>query len=319
MNHLLHFVEAARSGSFTEAAARLRVSTAAVSRSVARLEQEIEARLFNRTTRRLSLTYDGRIFLEQVTEGLDKLAMAKDVLSGLQARAEGTLKVSLPNAFCKHYMMPRLPSFLAAHPKLNLEMHVGDYGVDLLAGGFDIAVQYGKPPETGYILRALGVMRVVLMASPAYLARRGTPRTVSDLAGHDCIGMRNASGSAAFVWDLSSGKDGGKSIKFEPGGRCFVNSQLDTAIYAALHGAGITPCDVVAAQRYLEDGSLQIVLPDYEVADGGELFMLYAHRKFLPVKVRAFADFLVEVAKLGLRDPAFNPYRYTAEGVSANR
>jgi LysR family transcriptional activator of dmlA len=319
LNHLLHFVEAARSGSFTEAATKLRVSVAAVSRSVAILEQEIGARLFNRSTRRLNLTDDGQFFLEHVVDGLDTLSTAKEVLKDHNGKTGGKLSVSLPNAFCKHYMMPHLPDFLAAFPELELDLHVGDYTTDLLAGGFDVVVQHGQPPETGYIRRSLGHFKIMLMASPSYIAKRGVPATVADLSGHECLGMRNALGAAALSWELIRTDAAGAAERFQPAGRCFVNSQLDTAIYAALHGVGITPCDIGAARRHLEDGSLKIVLPNYQFVNDSELCLLYPHRRFLPARVRIFADFLIKVSEIEMRDATFDVDKYAARSRQLSR
>lgn len=308
-------MEAARCGSFTETAARLRMSIAAISRSIARLEAEVDARLFNRTTRRLNLTADGQSFLAEISEGLEKLNAAKDRLHEGHHRVSGTLKVLLPNSFCKHYMMPDLPDFLAAHPDLHLDMHVEDYAVDLLDGGFEVAVQYGQPPTTGYISRALGAMHIVLVASPAYLARRGVPRCIADLDGHERISLRASSGATPFMWTLervAEGPDKGEHILHRPNGRCFVNSQLDASIHAAVCGVGITPTDIVAVRRYLESGELRIVLPDFAIPYGGELFLLYPHRDHLPLRVRSFIDFLIQVSRERLPCGDFNPARFAA-------
>ena len=141
------FMEAAQCGSFTETAARMRLSVAAISRAIARLEQDLDCRLFNRTTRRLALTAEGELALGEVRAGMERLRGAKLLIGEQQHRATGTLKVLLPNSFAKHYMMPELPAFLERYPQLDLDMYIEDFGSDILAGGFEVAVQYA--PEIG--------------------------------------------------------------------------------------------------------------------------------------------------------------------------
>src|SRR6218665_920058 len=156
----------------------MRLSGAAVSRAIARLEGHMDCRLFNRTTRRLNLTAEGQLALTEVQAGVERLRNARLMIHEQRQRASGTLKVLLPNAFSKHYMMPDLPDFLEQYPGLDLDMYVEDFGVDLLTGGFEVAVQYAPVPTNGYISRSLGAMEMVLLASPAYLPRPRVPRPI---------------------------------------------------------------------------------------------------------------------------------------------
>jgi LysR family transcriptional regulator, transcriptional activator for dmlA len=305
------FVAAARCGSFTEAAASMRLSVSAVSRTIARLEDDLGARLFNRTTRRLNLTAEGQLMLVEATAGIERLRNAKALLHEQQHRASGTLKVLLPNAFCKHYMMPDLPEFLERHPELELDMYVEDYGTDLLAGGFDVAVQYGPVPANGYISRALGNMEVLLVASPAYIEKHGKPSEVEDLERHARINLRGTTGGAPYPWDLQH-IEGGPIIRHRPAGRCFVNSQLDAIIHAALHGVGIAPSDVRTIERYLHSGELKVVLPEYRMVGGGEVILLYAHREYLPLKSRVFIDFLADISQRRMKVAIFDSLAFAA-------
>jgi DNA-binding transcriptional LysR family regulator len=193
---------------------------------------------------------------------------------------------------------------MLAHPDLTIDMHVNDYGVDPVGGGFEVAVQFGRPPETFYISRYLGTTQLVLVASPAYLARMGVPQTIADLGKHECIGLRGPTASTPFAWHLTrlvENLPGPATTIYHPQGRCFISSQLDTAIYAALNGLGISPIDIRAAQRYLDTGQLKIVLPDFELNRGGELYLLYPHRDHLPMRCRVFIDFVISVAALELK------------------
>ena len=267
---------------------------------MARLEEQLDARLFNRTTRRLSLTEDGETFLAGVREGLERFEAAEELLRAKRSHASGTLKVLLPNTFCKNYIMPELPAFMRKYPDISFELHVDDFGADLLQGGYELSVQFGRPPDTNYITRYLGSTQVVLAASPDYIRRMGAPRSIAELDRHECIQLRGATSSTAFPWHLTRAANaapGEEPVVYRPKGRCFINSQFDTAIFAAVQGVGITPIDLVAAERFLREGTLQIVLPEYELARGGELFLLYPHRDHVSLRCRAFIDFVVEVAQ----------------------
>lgn len=270
----------------------------------------MDVRLFNRTTRRINLTAEGQLALGEISEGLDRLHNARNLIHEQRQRASGTLKVLLPNAFSKHYMMPDLAEFLERHPSLSLDMHVEDFGTDLLAGGFEVAVQYGFPPPNGYISRSLGAMEIVLVASPAYLERHGVPRSIADLDGHKRLNLRGA-GGLPYLWQLQRA-EGGPVTAHRPAGQCFVNSQLDAIIHAAICGLGVGPSDLRAVERYLQSGDLKVVLPDYRVVSGGEVTMLYPHRDHVPLKARVFMDFVVDIARRRFKVPPEIVTRFAA-------
>ena len=184
------FVTAAHSGSFTETASRMRLSVAAVSRAITRLEASMDSRLFNRTTRRLHLTAEGQLALTEVMAGMDRLRNARVLLQDQRQRPSGTIKVLLPIAFAKHYVMPEIPAVLECYPDIDIDMYIEDFGSDLLAGGYDVVVQHRPVPETGYISRSLGSLEIALLASPAYLKRYGVPQTIADLETHSRIQIR---------------------------------------------------------------------------------------------------------------------------------
>jgi DNA-binding transcriptional LysR family regulator len=304
------FTEAARGSSFAEAAGRLKISTAAVSRAILRLERQLDCRLFNRSTRHLSLTEDGKFFLDEISGGLEALAVANERMRERRNIVSGTLKVFMPNAFAKNHVMPQLAPFLDRYPALRLDLHVVDLPPDLLCNGFDAAVQVGSPQSSSYICRNLGAFRVALVASPAYLGAHGTPRTPADLADHACVNTIS-SGGGALRWRLSRvGAPAPDIVEHVPTGRCFVQSQVDTVVQAAVYGVGIVPTDVVAARRYLDSGELKVVLPEYEVLLPDSLFAVYPHREHLPLKVRAFLDLVAAAASQSLQAEWFDPWRY---------
>lgn len=302
------FMVTARKSSFTEAAGELRMSVATVSRAILRLEQTIDCRLFNRTTRRLSLTEEGKLAFSEISAGMYHLRNIRAQLQEKRDTAAGTVRVLLPNGFAKNYLMPALPAFLAQYPRIDLDITVEDFGYDLLAGGFDVAVQHGPVPENGYIMRTLGNMRIILVASPDYLARYGNPACVADLAHHQCMQSRQRKNGPKFIWQLLNQRTG-ESFSHEPHGRMFMNSQLDASIFAAIAGIGIAPSDILTVLPHLLSGELKVVLPDHELT-GGTMFMLYPHRDHVPLSVRSFMQLIADGGPRWLRLESFDAHRF---------
>lgn len=198
---LTSFLEAASAGSFTAAAARLGLSPAAVSKNVIKLEAELGVRLFNRHTRRIRLTPEGEAFAEQARAALRAL---DDALAGVreaQAEPSGKVRISVGAAFGRQHVMPALPALLARHPRLEIELTLDNRNIDLVAEGYDIGIRGGVVRDSSLVSRF--VCALALVASPDYLARRGMPQTAAELAGHECIGVRFASGGPA-TWKLRS-------------------------------------------------------------------------------------------------------------------
>jgi LysR family transcriptional regulator for bpeEF and oprC len=304
------FAEAARCGSFTETAASLGTSAATVSRTIAQLEEDICVRLFNRTTRRLQLTDEGRKYLAEVTACLSRLEHAHEELRHVQEHPSGKIRALLQETFCKHYVLPELPDFMKRYPEIEIDIHTQEEGSDLLLGGYDVAVQPHKPPKNSYIFRKLGGVPIILAASPAYLASRGAPRIVADLESHECLRLGNTI-EGSMPWTLASRRDPAAVTTYRPQSRCFFSGQFDAVIFAAVNGLGIAPVEVGAAMRYLESDQLKIVLPDYRLV-GFELFLIYPHRERLPRRTRVFIDFIAEVAAKRLSCSKFDPHAYAA-------
>lgn len=312
LNQLRLFMAVAQHGSFTIAAKAEKLSVASVSRSIAQLEQAIDCRLFNRTTRRLNLTTEGQMFLKEVSEGIDRLHHAVDVIHAQRQHAAGILKIAMIDTFAKYCLLPDLPDFQERYPDISLDLYVEDFGSDLLSGGFDVVVRSGTSSATGYISRGLGEIDIVLVASPEYLARRGVPRRIGDLDEHECINLRGLEGAGTFPWVMQHATDPTRVQVYHPKGRTIYNNHLEVAIHAALNGVGIGPSDVRAVHRYLLSGELKIVLPDYRLALGNQIVLLYPHRDLLPVKTRVFIDFVVDVARRKIKVLAFEPHAYSA-------
>lgn len=303
------FRQTARFGSFTEAAAHIGRSAASVSRSIARLEDEVGVRLFHRTTRHLQLTAEGEAYLAEIDAGLDRIEAAGELLQKSQEEAIGNVRILLPDTFCKNFAVPLMAGFLAEHPRLSLDVQVQEFGSDPIEGGYDVALQFESPRDNSYISRRLGTLQIILAASPDYIARHGVPQTVADLREHECINL-GLTANHPLEWHLVSTK-GNDAVRFKPQGRSFFSGQFDAGILAAVHGMGIMQMDVAAALPHLERGTLKVVLPDYEIM-GAELHLLYPHRDHLPRKTRVVIDFLAQAAQGKLRPAWFDPAAFAA-------
>lgn len=302
LNELLAFVQVLRSGSFTAAANRLGISTTAVSKSVTRLERRLETRLINRTTRSISPTAEGLLFFEHVEAGLNRIDQAVDLVREAREGPSGLIRVSSVTYFGRHLLLPLVPDFLEAQPKVSLEINMNDSMPDLVSEGFDVGIVHGRPAETRYVCRSLYRLPLVLVASASYLSRNGEPRRPEDLAGHDCIVVLRLSGER-YGWSFSPAGQGRSSKPSErhmhyPKGRLVLSKQVDTAVDAALMGLGITVAFVESVLPHLESGRLRVLLPEFQVDDDGhsddEIFVQYPHREYMSAKVRVFVDFLVE-------------------------
>lgn len=297
---LIPFVQTVKSGSFTAAAKQLGISTTAVSKSIARLERRLDTRLFNRTTRRLHLTAEGQLFYDHVDAGLARVRQASALLRDAREGPVGTLRISTVTYFGRYFLMPLVPDFLTAYPKVDLEININDAMPDLVEEGFDIGIVHGKPKETRYVSRRLYRLPLVLVASPEYLARKGEPNTPQELTSHDCVVAVGPAGRAAWSFQLASppGAETEKRYLHYPTGRVVVSKLLDTVVDAALMGLGVTVAFVESVLPHLQNGRLRVLLPDYLIEDQGdasvEIYLQYPHREYVSLKVRALADFLVE-------------------------
>ena len=281
------FAGVADAGSFVGAADALGMSKAAVSRHVSDLEQRLGVRLMQRTTRKLSLTPEGEVFLSRCRDILASIEASEAELSTRTASASGLLKVSVPVSFATRHLAPLWSDFLAAHPRLTLDVQLADRVVDLVDEGFDLAVRIARLPDSSLVSRKLASTRLVLCAAPSYLRRRGTPRHPDDLAAHDVIGYSLL--ATPGQW-LLQGPGGPVTVKTKP--RLWTNNG-DTSVAAAVRGAGIDLQPTFLIADELASGRLVEVLPGWQAAELG-IYAVYPSRKFVLPKVRALVDFLAE-------------------------
>jgi DNA-binding transcriptional LysR family regulator len=286
---LTSFLEAATAGSFTAAAERLDLSPAAVSKNVIRLEAELGVRLFNRHTRRIRLTPEGEAFAEQAREALRALDNALNGVRQAQAEPSGRVRISVGSSFGRRYVLPALPALLARHPRLEVEVSLDNRAVDLVAEGYDIGIRGGHVKDSSLVARRVARLPMVLLASPDYLARRGTPHGLADLAAHDLIGVRFSSG--ADVWRLRP-RPGRPAIEWTPPARLWV-SDPEAQLDLALAGAGIVQIALHHAAHAVAAGRLTRVLAGLHDPDEREVVLHYPHRQFLSPRVRVVVDALL--------------------------
>ena len=276
-------------GSITAAAHSLDLSVAVASQRLKRLEKELGVRLLHRTTRRLHPTPEGAALAEQgrvLVEELETLG------AGLREAAQeiaGTLRMTMSASFGRQYVSPRLPAFLARHPKLRLSIHLSDNVVDLVSEGFDLAIRIGALDDSRLVARRTAPNRRVVCASPDYLRRRGRPRTPGELADHDCL-LLFGSGGRQDVWRLGTPTGGEVAVRVQ--GR--LESNFGEVLRdASLAGEGIVTHSLWHVADDLRAGRLEVLLPDYPLATTA-ISAVMPQRRLVPPRVRAFTEFLIE-------------------------
>jgi DNA-binding transcriptional LysR family regulator len=299
LRSLRQFVEIARQGSFTAAAARLGLTTAALSKSIGGLEKRFGMRLLVRTTRSLHLSDAGRVLFERLAPSFETIEATVDQVGASSHEPVGAVRLSTVTAFGKCCVLPLLPEFFARHPGIMLTISFHDGGRGLTRQAFDVRINWGEQREQDKVAQLLCTMPLILVASPAYIARHGVPRTPADMVNHECISVMLANGTRArwtFV-KRGAGKRG-KRFELTPKGRLVVMDELDAVIDAAQLGLGITVSSAENVMHALHDGSLVRLLPDYDIPGNdpiqAEIIIQYSARKYLPLKVKVLVDFLLE-------------------------
>ena len=280
---LVAFVRTVDAGSFSAASRMIGSSQSAVSKSVARLEQRLGVRLLQRSTRTLSPTAEGAAYYERVAPHLRAIEEAEDIVQ-IPENVRGLLRATVPSTLGRPLIAAWAGSFLEGYPGIKLELSVTDRRVDLIRESFDIAVRIGELQDTNLIGRSLGVLQYVLAASPKYLDRRGTPRSIDDLKQHACLRYLRAGRPLPFTF-----ADGTRIVPEGP----FDTDDAQYLIEAALEGAGITRFMRLAIQNDLTNGRLRIVLPEIPMFTE-PVYVLHPFGRQLPLRVRVFIDFLVE-------------------------
>ncbi len=276
--------------SFTAAAAAAGITPAAVSRAVARLEERLHVRLFARTTRKIRLTDGGRAYFTQCRQALNQLTEAERELTGTQAEPAGVLRISAPTPLGHYRLLPLLPAFRARYPMVNVDVQLSNHNVDFTAEGFDLAIRGRTPPDSGMVARKLMDAPLLVVAAPAYLKRAGKPRTLDDLARHECIQFELPSSGQAVPWSFL--RDGDEvELATQGGFRC--SGDLLATLTLARAGAGVLNTYRFLVEDDLKRGSLVEILQPY-AGRSRPFSLLYPQNRHMPLRVRVFIDYLTK-------------------------
>jgi len=291
------FARVVTAGSMSAAGREMALSPAVVSKRIRRLEERLGTRLLQRTTRQLSLTEAGQGYYERVVAILASIDEAEAYVTRRSSLARGTLRVSAPTSFGRMHIAPHLTSFLSANPDLIVHLELSDSFVDIVGESYDLAVRIGELDDSSFVARRLAPNHRFLVASPAYLAERGTPATIADLQGHALLSHNSD------TWRLE-GPEGPVIVRLN--GPLKTNSS-EVIREATLAGIGIALRSTWDVGPELKDGRLLVVLPAYRTSRRVGVHAVYPTRRFLAQKVRVFIDWLAAL---------YGPVPYWDEGLN---
>lgn len=254
LNYVYAFVKAVKAGSFSAAARELGVTPSAVSKQIARLEERLGAALLNRTTRKLSLTEVGAMYFEDCQRSLSGIENAEEIISQFRDEPQGLLKISVPQGFGDLYVAQFLPKFLAQHPKVRVDLIFGRLNAHFIDQGIDILIQTVDPPDTNLVTRHLATFERVTCAAPSYLEQHGVPKSLRDLADHNCL-MFTGSTSREQEWVYTEGK---KEKRVRVSGN-FQTNNLKSIYTALISGVGIAHMPEYNVAADLEAGKLRLI------------------------------------------------------------
>lgn len=279
------FVEVVARGSLSAAARAEGIAPAMIGRRLDALEARLGVKLMQRTTRKLVLTNEGAAFLEDCQRILSELAEAESAVAERSARASGHLLISAPAGFGRQHVAPLLPSFLAEHREVTLDLNLNDRLVDVIGESVDVAIRIASLSDSSLVGVKLADNHRVVVASPAYLKRHGAPRTLADLAKHNCLAISSDGSQRGWTF-----LDQGKQVTLKVAGNMVCNDG-EVLHDWALAGRGLAWRSMWEVGKEIEAGSLKTVLDQY-AAPGNDIYAMFAQRRHLPLRIRALVDFL---------------------------
>jgi len=286
LSEMAFFSLLARSGGFSATARELGMTTAAISKRLAQMEARLGVQLLIRTTRRCSLTPEGEVYLGHARRILVDIEDMEQLVTSSAAAPKGLLRVNATLGFGRNHVAPLISRFVKSQPDVQVQLQLSVNPPPLTEDSFDVCIRFGEPPDARVIARKIAPNRRLLCATPAYLAKHGTPRVPHDLAQHNCIGIRQGD-NAYGVWRLSAGKHT-ETIKVRGN---LSTSDGEIAVNWALDGHGIVMRAEWDIAKYLRSGRLQQVLENYRTPPA-DIHAVYPQRHQLSGRVKAFVDFL---------------------------
>ena len=282
------FVRVAETGNFSGTARAMKLTPSAVSKLIGRLEDRLGARLLHRTTRRVSLTEEGRTYYQRCLPILTAIDEAEQAISELHDEPRGLLKVNASTTFAREHIERLIPGFLAQYPELRVQLTVSEAFVNLIEEEVDVAIRIGQLPDSTLIARKLGRTRRMVVGSPSYLEQHGIPCTPDDLKNHNCIILTSA--TSFNRWEFK-GPDGPRRI--EVSGNFETNNAV-ALLNGALGGIGLIRAGNFTLAKEIKAGRLVPVLADYEATTETNVYAVYPHGRYLSSKVRVFIDMLAD-------------------------
>jgi len=277
------FVCVAEYESFTRAAKTLGISTAQVSRQISALEERLNIKLLYRTTRKVSLTEEGRVFYQHCRSVLDGLDAAEQAVSNLQSKPQGRIKLTAPVTYGEQQLLPLINDFMMQYREIEVTAFLSNQKIDLVEGGYDLAIRIGKLRDSTMMAKKLSLRTNFVCATPAYLHQYGMPRTLDDLSQHNCLlGTRD-------YWHFV---EKGTEKNLRVSGSIQYNSGY-SLVDAALKGLGIVQLPDYYVQKYLASGALVSLLDDYREPEES-IWAIYPHNRHLSPKIRLLVDYLAE-------------------------
>jgi DNA-binding transcriptional LysR family regulator len=284
LDDLRAYLEVARTGSFSRAATHLGLSKSMMSRRIVRLEASLGTQLLSRTTRGVVVTGNGAIFAVHAERALAELESAREAVRGESGELDGMLRIAAPLSFGATHLAPVLAQFALRHPRLRLYTSYSDRRVDLMAERFDVAIRLGSLPDSSLVARRIAPLHAVLVAAPAYLKQRGTPRALADLTRHEAVMQGSTS------WRFLDGK---REVKVPVNGR-FESDSGEAVLAAALAGVGIALLPTFLAGEHLASGKLVPLLREFVIPEFGLYVVRPPPASHAPRKIAALADILAE-------------------------
>jgi LysR family transcriptional activator of dmlA len=280
----------ASAGSLSAAARELGITTPAVSKHLALMESRLGASLASRTTRRMSLTPEGEVYLEHARRILSEIDDLEQLLGVSKATPKGLLRVNATLGFGRSHVAPIISRFVRKHPQVDVQLQLSVNPPALTDDAFDVCVRFGAPPESRVIAKHIAANRRLLCAAPSYLAKHGTPKVPNDLVGHNCIGIRQ--GEEAYgVWRLTSGRGRKVTTQAVKTRGSLTTNDGEIAVNWALDGHGILMRAEWDIERFLRNGRLVQVLSQYYTPDA-DIYAVYPQRHQRATRVRAFVEFV---------------------------
>ena len=284
------FVKVIEQGSFSQAARILGVRPSSVSRRIGLLEEKLGTRLFNRTTRQLSLTEAGTLFYEHTSRIVTDMDVAINAVKQLHTEPSGFLRVAAQGSFAEVAIAPLIPGFRSRYPKVHIGLSLTDRVVDFLGEGLDLAIRMGFPAESSLMIRQLMISHSVICCTPDYLARHSAPKVPGDLVDHDCLSYRSHPGKSLWRFKTRSGEQQEIAIS----GPLYADN-AGVLHRSVLQGLGIAMLPLWLVGEALATGRLVTVLDEFrQIPDGTPINAIYPHKNLMAPKVRVFLDYLSE-------------------------